>query len=124
MIDLPQSVSSVRKARHFVTEQVAEWRLDQLLDDALLVASELTTNAITHADSPCRIRMSLTPTSLRIEVVDTGSGTPEPQPESWTSEHGRGLMLVGALTTAWGMEEVPGQGKLVWAELARPVGVG
>ena len=39
---------------------------------------------------------------------------------SQTEEHGRGLYMVDAVTTAWGLEEVPGDGKLVWAELARP----
>ena len=47
-------------------------------------------------------------------------GTPEPQPESFTEEHGRGLYLVAALTTAWGLDVIPGQGKVVWAELPRP----
>ena len=58
---------------------------------------------------------------MRIDVIDTGAGTPEPQPASATEEHGRGLHLVAALTTAWGLEIIPGEGKLVWAELADPV---
>ena len=75
-----------------------------MLDDALLVASELAANAVTHADSSCRIRLSLTEASFRIDVIDTGAGTPEPQPSSYTEEHGRGLHLIAALTTAWGLE--------------------
>ncbi len=118
-LDLPQELTSVRTVREFVREQVARWGLEPLLDDALLVASELATNAITHADSPCRIRMSLSPSTLRIDVMDSGAGTPEPQPSSWTEEHGRGLLMVAALAAAWGLEIVPGEGKLVWAELAR-----
>lgn len=119
-LDLPQALSSASTARRFVTDKVMEWQMGQLLDDALLVASELTANAVTHADSPCRIRLSLGLNGLRIDVIDTGIGTPEPQPTSFTKEHGRGLHLVDALTTAWGMEAVPGEGKLIWAELARP----
>ena len=121
ILDLPQALSSASTARRFVTEKVTEWKLETILDDALLVASELAANAITHADSPCRIRLSLNPVALRIDVIDTGTGTPEPQPASFTKEHGRGLHLVAALTNAWGLEMVPGEGKLVWAELARPV---
>jgi len=120
VLELPQALTSVRTARRFVSEKLNEWSLDLLLDDALLVASELATNAITHAESNCRLRLSLNPGTLRIDVLDTGAGTPEPQPPSWTEEHGRGLHLVDALTTAWGLELVPGDGKLVWAELARP----
>jgi DNA-binding NarL/FixJ family response regulator len=120
ILELPQALTSVRTARAFISEKLSEWSLEPLLDDALLVASELATNAITHADSKCRLRLSLLPATLRIDVLDAGAGTPEPQPPSWTEEHGRGLHLVAALTTAWGLEAVPGDGKLVWAELARP----
>jgi DNA-binding NarL/FixJ family response regulator len=119
-LDLPRSLTSAHAAREFVARKVSEWQLDSILDDALLVTSELAANAVTHAESSCRLRVSLNPTSLRIDVLDTGTGTPEPQPASNTSEHGRGLHLVAALTTAWGLEMVPGEGKLVWAELARP----
>jgi DNA-binding NarL/FixJ family response regulator len=118
-LDLPQSLISARTARQFVGQKLAEWALDDLVDDALLIASELAANAITHAASPCRIRLALTPSTLRIDVLDTGAGTPEPQPPSSTEEHGRGLHLIDALTTAWGLEVLP-DGKMVWAELARP----
>jgi DNA-binding NarL/FixJ family response regulator len=119
-IDLPHELSSAARARQFVTDHVRAWKLDDLLDDALLVTSELAANAITHANSSCRIRLSVNPATLRIDVLDRGVGTPEPQPESRTAEHGRGLHLVDALTTAWGLEVLPGEGKLVWAELSRP----
>jgi DNA-binding NarL/FixJ family response regulator len=120
-LDLPQELTSVRTARQFVDEMLAEWKIEDLRDDALLVVSELTANAITHAKSACLLRLSVTDSALRIEVVDTGKGTPEPQPSSNTEEHGRGLHLIAALTTAWGMEVIPGEGKLVWAELPVPV---
>lgn len=120
-LDLPQALTSAAEARRFVAGKVTDWGLEDLLDDALLVASELAANAVTHADSPCRIRLSVNAATLRIDVIDTGSGTPEPQPASWTEEHGRGLHLVDALTTAWGLEIIP-EGKLVWAELPRTVG--
>ena len=119
-LDLPQALTSAAEARRFVTKTMTEWDLTPLLDDALLVASELAANAVTHADSPCRIRLSLKDASVRIDVIDMGTGTPEPQPASTTLEHGRGLHLIAALTSAWGLEIIPGQGKVVWAELARP----
>lgn len=119
-VDLPYGVTSVAAARRFVEEHVAEWHVEPLRDDALLIASELATNAITHARSACQLRLSLTSSALRIDVSDSGAGTPEPQRVSQTREHGRGLHLVAALTTAWGLEAGPGGGKRVWAELARP----
>lgn len=120
-LDLPQELTSVRTARQFVDEMLEEWKILDVRDDALLVVSELAANAITHAQSACLLRLSVNPATFRIEVVDTGDGTPEPQPSSNTEEHGRGLHLIAALTTAWGMEVIPGEGKLVWAEL--PLGV-
>lgn len=119
-LELPQDPTSARLARRFVGDRVRDWGLEHLLDDALLVTSELAANAVTHAASTCEIRLSLTPGALRIEVTDSGSGTPEPQPRSFTEEHGRGLVLIDAITNAWGLDVVPGGGKVVWAELARP----
>jgi len=121
-IRLPQALPSAREARRFATRVVSRWQFDSLLDDVLLVVSELAANAITHADSALELRLSHAGNVLRIEVADNGSGTPEPQPESMSEEHGRGLHLVARLTAAWGMEELADGGKVVWAEMARTDG--
>lgn len=120
VIDLPHELSSVSRAREFVRARSAEWGIADPLDDALLVVSELAANALTHAGSSYRVRLSATAQALRIEVDDDGAGTPEPQPLSETDEHGRGLYLVSALATSWGMGAAEGGGKRVWAELALP----
>jgi CheY-like chemotaxis protein len=120
-LELPKDLHSVGRARQFVRETVADWNLSHVLDDSLIVASELAANAVTHADSSCVLRVSLHSSALRIEVLDGGIGTPEPQPPSETSERGRGLRLVAALSAAWGVEAVPGEGKVVWAELPLPL---
>lgn len=123
VIDLPDDLSSVADARRFVKEQVAAWGITGPLDDALLVVSELAANALTHARSSYRLRISATSMVLRIEVDDAGAGTPEPQPLTDTEEHGRGLHLVDALAASWGMESGDSGGKRVWAELALPTPV-
>lgn len=119
-LDLPHDLSSVATARRFVEQRLAEWGIAGLSDDAQLVVSELAANALTHAGSSYRLRLSATPMALRIEVDDAGAGTPEPQPLTETEEHGRGLHLVDALAASWGMESGDGGGKRVWAELALP----
>lgn len=119
-IQLPDDLSSVADARLFVKAQLRKWGIGQPLDDALLVVSELAANALTHARSSYSIRLSATAHVLRIEVDDTGSGTPEPQPLTEDEEHGRGLHLVDALAASWGMESAASGGKRVWAELALP----
>lgn len=119
-IELPDDLSSVAKARQFVKQRLRQWGIGEPLDDALLVVSELAANALTHAQSSYSVRLSATPHVLRIEVDDSGAGTPEPQPLTETEEHGRGLHLVDALAASWGMESAESGGKRVWAELALP----
>jgi CheY-like chemotaxis protein len=124
VIDLPHPLSSVAVARDFVRETLAEWGIDDPVDDALLVVSELAANALTHAESSYRVRLSATALALRIEGDDDGNGTPEPRPLTDTDESGRGLYLVDSLAASWGMEAGDGEGKRIWAELALPAAAG
>lgn len=123
VVELPQEVLAVREARAVVRELLERWSLDDLVDDATLVVTELVGNAVTHARSECRLAVVRSTTGVRIEVQDHGEGTPEPQPPSSESEHGRGLLIIAALSTAWGIDEAPG-GKTVWVELSLPEDAG
>jgi hypothetical protein len=94
-------------------------------DTAALVVSELVTNAIVHTAGR-RVVCELHDGDdlVRIAVRDEGCGSGRPaaarrRPEE---EHGRGLLLVDALSHAWGAHE-HGPGLLVWAELPRTAGV-
>ncbi len=118
-VHLPEDLTSAALARRFTSSTIADWELVDLTDDALVIVSELAANAVTHARSASRLKLLLKPSALRIEIADEGTGTPEPQPLSDHQEHGRGLFMIGFLSTAWGMEAVGRRGKLVWAELAR-----
>jgi CheY-like chemotaxis protein len=116
---LPAALSSAGEARAFTRIVLDRWHASELLDDTLLVVSELVTNAVTHAGSECELRISVSPGSLRVEVVDHGIGTPDPLPPSPSRSHGRGLHLIDAVTAAWGVKPEAGGGKMVWAELRR-----
>jgi hypothetical protein len=48
--------------------------------------------------------------------ADGDPGTPEPQPFSAVAESGRGVVIVSAISAAWGIETQP-NGKVTWAEL-------
>lgn len=119
VLHLPAQLSSAREAREFARAALAEWGASEILDDTLLVVSEMVTNAVVHARSNCAVRLSVSPLSLRVEVIDHGAGTPDPLPPSLTQAHGRGLHLIDALSAAWGVEPETGGGKMVWAELMR-----
>jgi DNA-binding NarL/FixJ family response regulator len=117
VLDLTRDLASVPTARRFVRTHLTSWELEEVTDPAQLVASELVTNAITHARSPCQLRLSLSSRTVRVEVRDDGRGTPEPRSPSESGEDGRGMLLVSALAAAWGVEVLPQGGKVVWAEL-------
>lgn len=118
-VDLPRELVAVREARDVVRELLERWSLDDLVDDAALVVTELVGNAVAHARSSCQLAVARSANGVRIEVQDHGAGTPEPQPQDLESEHGRGLLIIAALSTAWGIDEAPG-GKTVWVELSVP----
>ena len=119
VLDAVRDVGAGVKARALVRDALRDWGLNAISDDATLVVTELVTNAVTHGGSVLRLQLSRTSGAFRIEVVDDGEGTPEPQPPDTEAEGGRGIMLVDAMSSSWGVENVP-QGKLVWAEIAIP----
>jgi CheY-like chemotaxis protein/anti-sigma regulatory factor (Ser/Thr protein kinase) len=116
-LELGPNVSDVGLARRFLVTHCERWGCDDVLEDGQLVVSELVTNALVHAGSPCELGIAFRNGRLRIEIRDRGSGGPEVQAADSESEHGRGLLLVSALTNAWGMEPREPAGKVVWAEL-------
>lgn len=76
-------------------------RDDLVVDDAILVADELVTNALRHGQAPCRCRLTLTEQGrrLRIEVDDAAST--QPQTRTPDQHGGRGLALVDLLAASW-----------------------
>ncbi len=119
VLTLPAELTSVRAARQFVQQHCRPLRLSEdRCDDALLLTSELVTNAVLHGRSDVCVEISASPQSLRIAVIDENSRHPTPVPEDPNALDGRGLALVDAVAARWGVEERP-IGKAVWFELAR-----
>ena len=90
---------------------------DGLVDNVVLVASELVGNAVLHGRSPIRLRLALLVAALRVEVYDEDARLPAPSVPNPEALGGRGLQIVAALARSWGAEPTPG-GKRVWCELA------
>lgn len=113
----------VGEARRFLEDQCRLWHCGDLVDDAMVVLSELVGNAVVHAQSGVEVRLALVEGMLRIEVTDHGGGAPDLQSPGPSEDHGRGLVLVSVLSTSWGVEAFP-DGKCVWAEVHITVGSG
>jgi hypothetical protein len=103
-------------ARHFVADVLARWGRTDLVDDAVLVAGELATNAVRHAESAFVVGLSRRRDAVRIVVTDRSPAPPRRREPAALEPGGRGLRIVEDVSRRWGSEPVPG-GKLVWAEL-------
>ncbi|MFH8407144.1 PAS domain S-box protein [Streptomyces sp. NPDC018019] len=124
-VELAGEPSSVPEGRHFLLRILKSWGLAALADTALLLASELVTNAVRHARGPLTLRVWYSVRELGVEVSDGSTPRPRARLADNAEENGRGLMLVEALADAWGTR--PGTvGKTVWFTLltaaARTVG--
>lgn len=116
-----------RLARHLVSHRLHEWGHPYgtpVNETVTLITAELTANAVTHGRVPGRdfhLRLALGPGTVTVEVSDTRTERqPRLAPAAGPSdgESGRGLLLVDALASRWGV--VPrdaGPGKVVWAEV-------
>jgi DNA-binding NarL/FixJ family response regulator len=118
-LELSSEPSSISAARHFLDTLCAQWECGDILPEARIIVSELVTNAVLHAGTKCEVRVTLTSDdALRIEVTDHGHGElPVPQQPDPNALHGRGLLIVSVISSAWGIEAVRGNGNLVWSVL-------
>lgn len=106
-------------ARDFVADALQRWGWPSS-PDALLIVSELATNALQHARTEFRVVLSRTADSLRLAVSDGSDSLPALRPAHTAAPNGRGLHLIEAVCQAWGAELEAG-GKVVWATVAAPV---
>jgi anti-sigma regulatory factor (Ser/Thr protein kinase) len=111
----------IPEARAFVRETLFRWGETSVVDNALLVTSELCTNAVLHGSGRIDIFVTLNPDALRIAVVDDGRRTPERWPKQVATPTlgGRGLRIVDALASTWGNNFDPTGRTRVWAEMPR-----
>ncbi|WSK91903.1 SpoIIE family protein phosphatase [Streptomyces sp. NBC_01278] len=110
--------NAVQHARRFAARTLRSWGVQEELDVALLVVSELVTNAIAHTQGEVRLDLTLSADRLRIAVNDASPRSPvKPAAVDWSATGGRGLLIVEATTVSWGAVPLS-SGKQVWAEVA------
>jgi anti-sigma regulatory factor (Ser/Thr protein kinase) len=118
---LPPTPLSARRAREFVWASLdAAGATETDLPDRIgLVTSELVTNAVVHARTDLEVRILISRPEVYVEVADATPSLVARQ-RSIEETGGRGLVLVAALTDAWGVADVDqGRGKRVWARVSR-----
>ena len=116
-IDVENDPELAPALRAFTNATLAEWELDRFRDDAALIVSELAANAVLHARTPMRLTLHSDGLNfVRIEVYDDNPRQPSLTPPPVDAASGRGLPLVIALASEWGIQSDQG-GKTVWAEL-------
>lgn len=105
-------------ARRFVAATLAAWGCAAVSDEALLVTSELVTNAIVHADSAPELILRFSGNAVHIEVRDLSPASPNPGDPEPGDVGGRGLAMIDRIAAAWGVTPAPGGGKAVWVDLS------
>lgn len=82
----------------------------------MLAASEVATNVVRHVATSFAVTVVGWPGHLRVEFADRSRALPAVQ-RTPVGEHGRGLLILDAITDRWGVEPTPG-GKVVWFEVS------
>lgn len=116
--EFPAAMTSSAEARGFVSGALQLWGAEADADALLLLTSELVTNAVVHARTSLSLSLRSSDGCIRLTVTDENSRSVHPRRADATDEGGRGLMLVEALSSAWGVESHD-SGKEVWCELRR-----
>lgn len=121
---LPVDGRSVGWARRELRRHVRAWGIDgEPAHSAELLLSELVTNAVraeVHGRPTVGIRFDWSGGCLRLDVQDASNELPVIGKAEEDEECGRGLWLVNALASGWGVDDLGDIGKVVWVELALP----
>ncbi|MGP3936558.1 ATP-binding protein [Nonomuraea sp. KM88] len=96
---LVEDVRTVGQARSIIRDELISLTLsDDLIDDAVLMVSELITNAFMYGDGPYELALHVDAREIMIVVVDGSPLLPSPSPDDVSAEHGRGLRIVARLS--------------------------
>jgi len=106
------------QARNFVSQHLIDHRLLYLVDPVRLVASELATNALVHAQTAFSVTLASSDQTVLLTVQDDSPGLPTRRVTQELDSSGRGLEIVGIVARDWGTSEDGDGSKAVWASFA------
>lgn len=113
----PAVPAAVPQARRFARRHLGD---PALLDRAVLLVSELATNAVAHAGTTFEVTIVERSDAVRVEVADGSHQPPAVAFLPVDADGGRGLRIVDSLAARWGVGNRPDEpGKVVWFELQR-----
>ncbi|MER5741258.1 SpoIIE family protein phosphatase [Streptomyces sp. NPDC002262] len=112
----PQGLSDARAA---VGQALRDWGMPEIADDAELLTGELLVNVLLHTEGGAVLTLEVLPEPVRrvrLSVQDRSSAWPRRRTPGEAATSGRGLLLMDALASRWGVEP-RGEGKAVWCEI-------
>jgi anti-sigma regulatory factor (Ser/Thr protein kinase) len=122
VLELDPDPRSVAHARRWCREVLHPFGDSDALATVSLLVSELVSNAVLHARTPCRLHLDVDEQRIRVEVHDLDDRLPvaaagcDPSASS-----GRGLLIVQALSSDYGVAADVAGGKRVWFEVPAPL---
>jgi anti-sigma regulatory factor (Ser/Thr protein kinase) len=112
-LELPLDETSAAHARRFLRQTGCTAHAGHVLEDAVLLVSELVTNSVRYGGPPVVVAVDCEETALSVRVRDGSPVLPEVESAPPSAERGRGLTLVDIVSADWGVER-DADGKQVW----------
>jgi anti-sigma regulatory factor (Ser/Thr protein kinase) len=118
--DQPELIADAREG---LRQLMHDWTVEDHVDSAVLLASEMLANVLMHTDADATLVAQITGTRtsrrLRVEVTDSDDALPHRRDPGEMASSGRGLLLIEQLAQTWGVDP-RGDGKTIWFELHEP----
>jgi anti-sigma regulatory factor (Ser/Thr protein kinase) len=114
-VSLPADARSVAAAR-LLLRTALDGHRSAAVEDAVLMISELVTNAVRHTRDVVLVLVTLHRATLRVDVSDNDPTMPVAPDAEDNATSGRGLRIVQALADHWGITPTA-DGKTIWFEI-------
>jgi anti-sigma regulatory factor (Ser/Thr protein kinase) len=119
--EVPNDVNAAAQARSHTRLVLSRWSVPGVIEPLVLVVSELVTNAVRHGRPPVQLLLRRVGRGVRVDVHDESPAfRPAESARDWApaaleAEGGRGLPLIDNVSVDHGVDQIPDDGKRVWA---------